>query len=318
MGDVNYLELRFTERIERLFARLESELSDAFDFSRELPSMLWHYTSADGVRSIIDTSRLRFSHARFLNDPTEIAFGWDEVTKALQHAIDSATNLKNFFAMTRSVAGDVYNAGHFFTFCLSARTDSLSQWRAYGAGGEGYAVGFDSSLVQSSTESDAKCTLLQLRYSDSDRSALLRRGIDATIRFWQELLTEPVAPEHKEGIAGRANVHLSRFMMLAALSFKHPSFEDEHEWRLVISIHPGDRDSEELQRKVEFRAGIGIVKPYIDLPAASTTMKRLPITKIMFGPTLRPTVTRESIQFLLNQRGYGHVPVDPSDVPLQV
>jgi hypothetical protein len=306
----------FSDRTETLLRGFAETLEEPFDNSEALPPVLWHYTETDGVRAIIDSSRLRLSHARFLNDPTEIAFGWDVATKALESAISSATNLKAFFGMTRTVSGEVYHAEHYFTFCLSARPDSLSQWRAYGGGGEGYALGFDSSRILRATEPDVTCVLVRMRYTEKDRSDLLELGISAATKFWNTLLERDVKQEDRLGIAHRANLPLSRFIMRAALSFKDASFKDEQEWRLVTGFHPDDSESASFLKKVCFRSGAGIVKPYLDLPINPGEVQ-LPISQIMFGPTLRPDITRESLEFFLTRRGYSGIPVVQSVVPLQ-
>ena len=218
--------------------------------------------------------------------------------------------------MTQEVAGDVYHKTHYFTFCLSARADSLSQWRAYGGGGEGYAVGFNSSRILTSTEPDVTCVLARMRYDDVDRKALVELGLNAAKKFFTKLLHEDVDAADRLGIAHRANVMLSRFMMVAALSFKNPSFEDEHEWRLVAGLHRDEASAAPLLQEVAFRSGASIVKPYLDLPL-KPEQKRLPIARVMFGPTLRPGLTKESLEFFLSRRGYSDVPVESSNVPLQ-
>lgn len=315
--DTPYTSLHVSARAEGLLSKLEAALESALDSSSHLPGTLWHYTTTEGLRAILSSHRLRLSHARFLNDSSEIALGWSRVTAALDGAIFSATNLKGLFEMTKSVTGKVYHATHYFTFCLSARADSLSQWRAYSDSGSGYSLGFDPKQLLASTEPDVTCLLLRMVYSRADQSLLLERGVEAAREFFGELLQKPVAAEEKEPILGRANVRLSHFMMRAALSFKDDSFEDEREWRLVTGLHPDEASCQELLSHVDFRSGGGIVRPYLDVPHGPPPDKRLPISRIVLGPTLRPVLTRESLDFFLAQKGYGAVPVDDSNVPLQ-
>lgn len=315
--DTPYTSLKVSDRAERLLKALEVALESALDSSPHLPAILWHYTTAEGLRAILTSHRVRLSHARFLNDSSEIALGWSRVTAALDKAISSATNLKGLFQMTKSVTGEVYHATHYFTFCLSARADSLSQWRAYSDSGAGYSLGFDAKLLPGSTEPDVTCLLLRIVYSPDDQSLLLERGIQAAREFFTHLLAEPVAVDEQEPILGRANVQLSHFMMRAALSFKDDSFEDEREWRLVTGLHPAETPSQELLAHVDFRSGGGIVKPYLDVPHDPAPAKRLPVSKIILGPTLRPVLTRESLDFFLAQKGHGSVPIEDSTVPLQ-
>lgn len=312
-----YTSLQFSERSERLLSRLEETLESALDSSELRPPTLWHYTTTEGMRAILSSHRLRLSHVRFLNDSSEIALGWSRVTTALDEAINSATNLRTFFEMTKSVTGEVYHATHYFSFCLSARPDSLSQWRAYGDAGGGYALGFDTKTVIASTEPDVTCILLRMIYRPDEQKALLEQALKAARTFFNDLLDGPVESAEREGIIGSANVRLSHFMMRAALSFKDESFEDEREWRLVTCLHPDEASCQPLLEQVDFRSGGGIAKPYLDVPAKREDGTVLPISTIIFGPTLRPNLTRESLEFFLGRRGYRSVSVEPSNVPLQ-
>src|SRR5690242_19324327 len=125
----------FDDPIEQLLKELADRCRALLDSTATRPEILWHYTSTDGIREIVSNGRVRLSDARFLNDPREIAFGWQRVTARLDAEIARGDSLVEFFRMVRKTAGDVYSARHYFIFCLSERPDSLNQWRAYGAGG---------------------------------------------------------------------------------------------------------------------------------------------------------------------------------------
>lgn len=69
------------------------------------------------------------------------------MTEELEAEIASQAQLSEFYKMTKVVASGVHRDYHYFVFSLSAREDSLSQWRAYGAGGAGYSLGFATGLL---------------------------------------------------------------------------------------------------------------------------------------------------------------------------
>src|SRR5687768_2712440 len=52
------------------------------------PKILYHYTSAAGLQGILDTRRMWATHARFLNDPSELDYG-------LQLVRQVVTNYRN-------------------------------------------------------------------------------------------------------------------------------------------------------------------------------------------------------------------------------
>lgn len=139
--------------------------------------VIWQYTSAQGVLGILSPGdamaqakrmgmgkeqlppegafSMRFTDARYLNDPMELRFGADMLAEAVAAAKaeltdldgDEATEIDGVIAWLREIERDpstIYrDAGGTFVACFSRDRDSLSQWRGY-AGRPGYAVGFDS------------------------------------------------------------------------------------------------------------------------------------------------------------------------------
>jgi hypothetical protein len=71
---------------------------------------------------------------------------------------------------------------------------------------------------------------------------------------------------------------------------------------------------------VKFRAGHANIKPYIELhPAAADGLKRLPLRKVVFGPTLRNDETLiDTISMMLERYGCAGVSVEPSGIPFRL
>src|SRR5258708_3251168 len=182
---MDYSSLKFGDRVDALLGTLKAKLDLSSSIPESLPDVLWHYTGPEGVRAILTNHTLRLSHARYLNDPTEVAYGWRKAAAALKEAREVAGNLQDFFEMTHSVTGEVYNAPEYFIFCMSGRPDSLSQWRAYGAGGAGYALGFNAKQILQATEPDVTCVLLRMIYKQKEQDALLAKGVTAARTFWK-------------------------------------------------------------------------------------------------------------------------------------
>jgi hypothetical protein len=82
---------------------------------------------------------------------------------------------------------------------------------------------------------------------------------------------------------------------LHASLFKHPKFEAENEWRIIIETLPGRSD-------VCFRSSADKVIPYL------TTVKqksgRLPLASITIGAALDQEASALGVQSLLDARGY--------------
>jgi len=101
-------------------------------------------------------------------------------------------------------------------------------------------------------------------------------------------------------------------LSLIAMKFKHPASADERKWRIVVQ----DPDTSHLR----FRAGHANIKPYIELsPLMPDGSTRLPLQKVIYGPTLRDDeVLVETIQMMLQQCGYENVGIEPSAIPYRL
>jgi hypothetical protein len=68
-------------------------------------------------------------------------------------------------------------------------------------------------------------------------------------------------------------------------SYKHSTFSEEREWRLVSLQASND------SKRLGFRPGNGFLVPYIGLELhwkVGPNIGKLPISKIILGPTLHP------------------------------
>ena len=87
---------------------------------------------------------------------------------------------------------------------------------------------------------------------------------------------------------------------------KHTSFIDEQEYRI---IHKGTN-----YNKVNHCEGKSMITPYIEFPPVDDKEK-LPISKIIVGPTPHPELSKLSVKSLLESEKYEGVEVEISDVP---
>jgi hypothetical protein len=162
---------------------------------------------------------------------------------------------------------------------------------------------------------------LKLIYDPKQQTALIHDAIGETRRFFARLFAGPVAHQDKLGVLHRANVILAQHLMRIALLFKHPSFEDEGEWRLIVGYsEQSGPDDVSMLAKVQFRSGGGLVRPFLDFDFATEERDSrlcLPLSALMYGPTVRPTATAFSVRFFLARSGYPHVAADQSKVPLE-
>jgi len=83
---------------------------------------------------------------------------------------------------------------------------------------------------------------------------------------------------------------LGKQVMLLASYFKHPSFSEEKEQRIVVILDSW------LDNDVKFREGRFSLIPYIELPVSKTC-----IQKICIGPTSNKELSKKSLEMFLEK-----------------
>jgi hypothetical protein len=286
---------------------------------------LWHYTDATGLMGIIESDQLWATGSRFLNDATETSQGIGVFRKAMQEAVDGqqvAGHTREWLG--RLLAGPQDGRGMWewldanlslYVTCFCEKADLLSQWRGYGSHGtgNGYAIGFEPprdnphAWIQTVRDrSGYDISIRRVEYSE-DRQLDLCRDLLAR-------LTSFLDSNNTEAGRDEFTVALVDGLVQVASFFKHPSFQEEQEWRVIYSRV---NDANALPR--HFRDGSGVPVPYVrlSLPAPVGAHEgRLPIARIQIGPGA-PDRAERGVRELLEEHRRDLVQVDRSAVPLR-
>src|ERR1043166_9672816 len=108
------------------------------------PELLWHYTDANGLFGIINSNRLRFTDARFLNDRTERVYGATLLAEALKDEAQSG-DPHGLIRGIQLMQESYMLPSRQFVCSMSGTNESISQWQRYAAGGNAYSLGFKVS-----------------------------------------------------------------------------------------------------------------------------------------------------------------------------
>lgn len=285
---------------------------------------LYHYTDLNAVHSILNTHKIRMTDIRFLNDKTEYLQGLellheaahDVLKQKLDYDDDFLKVLPGWFEDAFQELYDFENASEiFYVASFSFSSDTLSQWRSYGM----FAIGFDrekleervnewASQKREGTRKPIKYEFIECYYIfDKDdaleeASELIRTKVIAELFPWWR----PYYPF-------RDNMHLYRdlreIISMLATTFKHRSFYEEEEVRLVI------RD-EIVSDKISFRTKNNILIPYYELDVSPDV-----ISGVKIGPVEDQKITEQSLYIYnlhratkLGDRKY-QLDIETSDIP---
>jgi len=215
-----------------------------------VPEILYHYTNAAGLKGILESGKLWLSDIRSLNDPSEISHPFSRVISTLQEVVASSHPAGTKFTNNIKVfaeSGLLQKVAHFFVCSFSSEPDDLYQWQSYAEQASGYALGFNGKLLENAfiTKPDGS--------ADPHRSTLLIRYDDTELEHVQRAIVTRMAslvtaPEGRKGLSADAiNAYMAELTVRAllplvqvVLSFKHPAFKHEHEFRF-LEIHRMDQ-----------------------------------------------------------------------------
>jgi hypothetical protein len=279
----------------------EHLLSRLLGFAEPRPA-IYHYTTQGGLLGILATKTIRCTDIRFLNDSRELRHAAELTSAILEKRTkraEGAQALYNEFTRAAKILPDY----PIYVTSFSEERDLLSQWRAYGHG-SGFAIGFSAvEIMRQILPSGLPGVLLKCVYDTTEQEIEINYAIEYLIRVYGEQETK----EHSREFTR----HFFGFLVMAAACFKHPSFREEREWRLVLRT-PVNRL---LDTQLHFRLGTSTLVPYIEF-ALAPPEKGIPIQEIVVGPNPNLELSCSVVRQLLDRlKPKCEAKVDPSAIP---
>ena len=191
----------------------------------------FHYTDANAVLSMIQNTELWLTDIRFMNDSEESLDGAKYVIKAISELLpennpDSDRALDRLHEFDEQYVKDGQMDEHAFICSFSRTPDHLVQWRSYGL----YAVEFHDSL-----EGELK-DFYPCFYEGHTKKREAAAFVAST--------RTAIAAEYQRGERDWSFAVMDKMWKLADFvnQFKHQSFKDENEARLIrlMSSHAND------------------------------------------------------------------------------
>lgn len=324
MATPEHLDLAFASLVSASFLEWEG-------LHKDVPSVLYHYTSADGLLGILGTKSLWLTDLRYVNDLAELQYGHellsDQIRKRRaesQLTKIQVTFIENLLSRNSTIRPRNESVQHFSaSFCTDG--NQLSQWRAYRGTGGGYAIGFD--LLHTIRLLSRQCRLIRVIYDASTQAMLIEKILSSVLEALHQASTTrgPLDDESERKLIAEAVFAFRLVTSEFLVAFKHPGFVEEKEWRLVYSTG----DSPTFQRGCEspkFRAFQGNLIPYHDVRfdeviSASrddTLGVPFPIAEVFVGPTVNAELNEASARAVLLSLNPDIVPnVVHSAIPLR-
>jgi hypothetical protein len=256
------------------------------------PEFLYHYTTQRGLLGIVDSRSLWATNISHLNDSTEFDLSLGLIRESLSKGNDTSDAQAKRYATTdpqRAKTATLFkdeqsrlwrlatrvDYSDICVTCFCADGDLLSQWRGYTGGGYGFSLAFDPQSLKA-LASNAGFMLGKCIY-DTD---LQNRIINESLEY---LLTKGQPGDRVDIKDYVAVVRYGAF-------FKHKSFKQEQEWRLVSTRITETR----------FREGKSTIIPYTTLSISS--LQNLGLNHAIIGPCPHKKLSKVAVERLFEER----------------
>lgn len=292
-----------------------------------------HYTTAIGLRGILESGSMWATHSGYVNDSGECRAFYKHKLPSLIHGCADALRVAGHIVSPESIERlikvmseeipSIFGEAYLISFCGSANHGMndglLSQWRGYGSDG-GYAIVLDTYLLNRMLLEEHKETHLgMVRICEVEYSApasqfeykspeMKKCETDFSEAIKGYLLTQDI--EHIKDSA------LPTILM--SVTHKHAGFSEEQEVRIVVIPVKDkfldklgeDKRSAKALLKESFYNRNGLLVPHLTLFRG----KKLPIKRVIVGPHHDAERRKASVKKLLLSNGYD-VDVTASAIP---
>lgn len=280
------------------------------------PTVVWHYTSTDGLWGIAKSHEVWATSPSALNDTSEIQYGADIIRAAwagLSQQLPPSRGTDYINNVQKDQLAAVVRA-RVYVVSASTEPDLLSQWVHY-AQTDGFAIGLhtngywhmkggDGEPIEDSSEVWSERGWYDVIY---ERARQME--VATNVLRWVVKAVDSGARAREPRVAAPNYGDPSIALRTLLLQLKHPSFSDEREVRLVIPKPSGATE--------DYRVSRGRLIPFICVgqhPLREGVPKSLEINGIVLGPSVMPG-SSSTLGNFLSANGYGVVPLAHSEIP---
>ena len=288
-------------------ANLVSEFRKQF-IKEDLPNFLYHYTSIKAFKSIIDNKEIWATAANYLlNDPTEMTHAEKIALETLQKRKNDFSGKNELYDKCKTIieGGDDIKE-YLFVFSFTEEEDLLSQWRGYCPKG-GISIGFSVPKISENNQYLEikngsyynnyyvhENYLYKCIYKEEEQRLKINQLFDFLLERTED--------------TRKLNGFFNKMLQTFSYSFKHESFGEESEWRLVCFLFTDDD-------QLKYRVKDSMLIPYLPFLIIDHNNESI-ISKIMIGPSRDKEKLRKCISsYLRDSRISASVKV--TDTPYQ-
>lgn len=280
---------------------------------QQLPEILYHYTSQEGLLGILSTKRMWATNIFYLNDSAEYTYALNLIRDVLEEcepteALDMVLieELKERFKIVdNNLNGTdtLVPIDQISILSFTTQKDDLAQWRGYCPQGNGFCLGFETAGLNIQMEK-SKMSIVRCMYGVDEQKEAIRVVLDDGMAQLTEALAAAGAPTNKVQIIRKVRDSIYVELQRLIPRMKDEAFRNENEWRFVY--WGGWPDG--------FKAGKSMPVPYKEVPLAGEATGHEwrekindpleVLISVVIGPTPHRLLAKASVEMLLiNTKG---------------
>lgn len=306
-----------------------------YPVQQDVSEIVYHYTSPGGLFGILQENTLRFTDCRFMNDVSEYIhirqpflralnelkgdLDYDYFSKIADHLFEQSQNGLENFDLPESLNKNLSSPAFHYLFCASRASDSLGMWNHYikDKNYQGYSIGFKVESLMNCISNIAHPSVLlrhgRVLYDSEQQVELLKNTLREANVGLNELRQS--SQEEEENTETTTENYLRAHLNSFRLFFKDESFQDEREYRFVLST---TQRSEQLfpQDLIKgYTSKNGLFIPHIDLPFRKADA----IQSIKAAPMIEFQLAKIGLQRFLQDHGYDgdKIEIRHSTIPIR-
>ncbi|SIS40629.1 DUF2971 domain-containing protein [Neptunomonas antarctica] len=257
---------------------------------------MYHYTTFSGLLGIVGSGSLWASDIRYMNDSAEL----NHMVTLIREEVDQRIGLghpnpKLLNQFLDWIEGRVTNGHMLFAGSFRANGNLLSQWRGYSELGKGVSIGFEPNQILTCARQQSfmvgKCI-----YDSARQRELIHQIVD-----FVEALAAASCGLHgcrDDLVFAEVFEKVESDLLRIAAVLKHPSFQEEEEWRIVSPVITDFRDP-----SVHYREGTSMLVPFFEFSLVAPKAQKPQIQHIFLGPTPNISLSMNSLSMYLAKEG---------------
>ncbi|MCM2344271.1 MAG: DUF2971 domain-containing protein [Alphaproteobacteria bacterium] len=294
---------------------LQDEISKLIDdrisnvLTVELPSHLYHYTDASGLKGILESKSLWFSDIFNMNDPSELQYGIEVSRRQIEEVFHEELqehSCEFSSVLFEAIQDRIKETANYFIFSLSKDGDDLGQWRAYAADGHGFALGFNKKIDSIFCKQDESHQSFYISYDEEALKKSHRELADIIFRFCKEKRSLKLDDDEW--------VNYMIAALILSMCHKHSGYKNEEEYRFLQLFKNGEPVPNLKHRLKKNKKGESNLVGYREFDWGSKVPCLL--EEIVVGPSNDFKQAKEFVTACLKAYGYdSSVIIRHSDIP---